>query len=149
MFSYISNLRSVDKPHFPILMHAWRVIHHGLYTNKYIWYMSSICSHTSCSMWVSELINLQSRNHQAKLMDYSLSGAFTVCNNAFKQQIYKELNLYLRRSNTAWVLSFKSSKIPLVMLKCCCRSVKINKVSMGFLSGNKIMISLSCASWWV
>lgn len=72
--------------------------------------------------------------------------ALTVHNNAFKQQTYKELNLYLRRYNTVIVLSFKSSKTSLVMLKCCCRSVKLNKVSMGFLSYNKIMISLSCVS---
>lgn len=37
-------------------MHAWRVTHHGLYTDKYIWYMSSTCSHTSYGMLADELI---------------------------------------------------------------------------------------------
>lgn len=38
------------------LMHAWRVTHHGLYTDKYIRYMSSTCSHTSYSMLAEEPI---------------------------------------------------------------------------------------------
>lgn len=94
--------------------------------DNYIWYMSSIHSNTSYGMFVDKLIDERSRNQKSKAAGLKCGG-FTVCNNAFKQQTYEELNLNLRRYNTARVLSSKSSKTPLL----CCRSVKLCKVSMG------------------
>ena len=139
MFSYIFKLRPVDKPHFPTLMHAWRVIHHGLYTDKYIWHIPSICSHTSYGMLVGELIGLtvqkiikQSRRTFSLNVEpffFLVFFCLTVRNNASKQQTYKELNLYLRRYNIVLSCSIElfclfflnQARTPLVTLKCCCR----------------------------
>lgn len=66
-------------------MHAWRVTHHGLYTDKYIWYMSSTCSHTSYGMLADELIGFTARRLSSEA-DGTLQlewGASNVRNNAF------------------------------------------------------------------
>lgn len=126
MFSYISN--PITYPHAWLKSYTQWLVHRQIYL-VYVHYMFTyILQYVS---WRVDRFTVQKSSSKAAGLQLKC-GAFTVRNNARKQHTSKELNLYLRRYNTARVLSFKSSKTPLVMHKCCCRSVKLNKVSMGF-----------------
>lgn len=77
-------------------MHACRVTHHGLYTDKYIRYMSSTCSHTSYGMLAEEPIGfLQPGDNQAKLMAPSARMRSSQCTQQcfYFGDIDKESNL--------------------------------------------------------
>lgn len=69
---------------------------------------------------------LQSRNHQAKLMDFSLNVELLLYATKLpnKQQTYTGGKYLSEEDITQLELWVKSSKSPPIMQKCCCRSVK-------------------------